>query len=307
MNDPSDPHGTAAIPGTEQVDDAFADLDAWPLARSLEALVDGQRRAIEALAAARPLLEVAAAGIEGRLATGGRLVYAGAGTSGRLAVLDAAELPPTFGFDRTVVLMAGGAAAGTTAKEGAEDDEEDAVRRVAEAGVGPADAFVGIAASGGTPYTVAAVRAARAAGAFTVGIANVAEGPLLAAAEAPVALVTGPEVLAGSTRLAAGTAQKAALNLLSTAVLVRLGGAYGNLMVGMKPANAKLRRRAVAMVARAAAVDEAAAAAALAAAANDVRVAVVVAKGGVDAARARAALAAHGQRVREALAALAVD
>jgi N-acetylmuramic acid 6-phosphate etherase len=304
VNDAPDPRPTAAIPGTERVDEAFADLDAWPLARSLEALVGGQRRAIEAVAAALPQLEVAAAGIEGRLAAGGRLVYAGAGTSGRLAVLDAAELPPTFGFERTVVLMAGGAAAGTTAKEGAEDDEDDAVRRVAGAGVGPADAFIGIAASGGTPYTVAAVRAARAAGAFTVGIANVAEGPLLAAAEAPVPLDTGPEVLAGSTRLAAGTAQKAALNLLSTAVLVRLGGAYGNLMVGMKPANAKLRRRAVAMVARAAAVDEATAAAALAAPDHDVRVAVVVARSRVDATRARAALAAHGDRVRDALAAL---
>ncbi len=305
MSDGFDARSGAAVPATEQVAAAFADLDAWPLGRSLAALADGQVRAIEALRRALPQLEVAAAGVEARLAAGGRLVYAGAGTSGRLAVQDAAELPPTFGFERTVVLMAGGEEAGRSAREGAEDDEADAVLRVAHAAVGPADAFLGIAASGRTPFTVATVRAARAAGAFTVGIANVDATPLLGAAEAPVWLDTGPEVLAGSTRLAAGTAQKAALNLISTAVLVRLGGAYGNLMVGMRPLNAKLRQRAVAMVARAAAVDERAAAAALDAAGHDVRVAVVVATAGVGAARALAALEAHGNRVRDALAELA--
>jgi N-acetylmuramic acid 6-phosphate etherase len=298
------PDDTAA-PATERVDPAFADLDAWPLARSLEALADGQTRAVDAVRRALPQLEKAAAGVEARLAAGGRLVYAGAGTSGRLAVQDAAELPPTFGFERTLVLMAGGAEAGASAREGAEDDEADARARVAAAGLGAADAFVGVAASGRTPFTVAALRAARAAGAFTIGIANVEGTPLLDAAEAPIWLDTGPEVLAGSTRLAAGTAQKAALNLISTAVLVRLGGAYGNLMVGMRPLNAKLRRRAAAMVARAAGVDEARATEALASADGDVRVAVVVAKAGVGAARARAALEANGLRVRAAVAALA--
>jgi N-acetylmuramic acid 6-phosphate etherase len=297
-----EPHpDLAGVPATERVDPAFADLDAWPLGRSLAALADGQARAIAAVQRALPQLEAAAAGVEARLAAGGRLVYAGAGTSGRLAVQDAAELPPTFGFERTVVLMAGGAEAGARAREGAEDDEADALARVAAAAVGPADAFVGIAASGRTPFTVAALRAARAAGAFTVGIANVEGTPLLRAAEAPIWLDTGPEVLAGSTRLAAGTAQKAALNLISTAALVRLGGAYGNLMVGMRPLNAKLRRRAAAMVARAAGVDEARAAGALADAGGDLRVAVVVARAGVDPDRARAALDARGQRVREAL------
>ncbi len=296
----------AEAPATERVDPAFADLDAWPLERSLAALADGQARAIAAVQRALPQLEAAAAGVEARLAAGGRLVYAGAGTSGRLAVQDAAELPPTFGFERTVVLMAGGAEAGASAREGAEDDEGDALAHVAAAAVGPADAFVGIAASGRTPFTVAALRAARAAGAFTVGIANVEGTPLLEAAEAPVWLDTGPEVLAGSTRLAAGTAQKAALNLISTAALVRLGGAYGNQMVGMRALNAKLRRRAAAMVARAAGVDEARAADALAVADGEIRVAIVVAKAGVDADRAREALDAHGQRVRAALGHLGV-
>ncbi len=299
--DPSDDLEGLGAFSTEAVDPAFADLDAWPLERTLAALVDGQRRAIEAVARALPALEAAAAGIETRVRAGGRLVYAGAGTSGRLAVQDAAELPPTFGFDRAVVLMAGGAVAGQQAREGAEDDVDDARRAVAEAGVGSDDAFVGLAASGRTPYTVAAVRAARTAGAFTVGIANVADTPLLAAADVAIWLDTGPEVLAGSTRLAAGTAQKAALNALSTAVLVRAGGAYSNLMVGMRPLNAKLRRRAVTLVAQAAAVPESAAAEALAASDHDLRTAIVVARTGVDVARARAALVAHGDRVRDAL------
>jgi len=291
---------------TERVDPLFADLDAWPTGRALAAVVEGQRRAIEAVAVALPALERAADGIAARIERGGRLAYAGAGTSGRLALLDAAELPPTFGFDRTVVLMAGGAEAASSAREGAEDDVAGAARAVAAAAIGPDDALIGLAASGRTPFTVAAVRAARAAGAFTVGIASVAEAPLLEAADVGVWLDTGPEVLAGSTRLGAGTAQKAALNALSTVVLVRLGGAFGNLMVGMRPTNEKLRRRAVTLVATATGVDEGVAAEALAAAGGDLRAAIVLQVAGVDAARARAALDAHGQRVRDALASLGV-
>jgi N-acetylmuramic acid 6-phosphate etherase len=306
VND-DDRHAAARIAAlaTERVDPAFADLDAWPTGRALAGIVEGQRRAIGAVAGALPALERAADGIAARLERGGRLAYAGAGTSGRLALLDAAELPPTFGFDRTVVLMAGGTGAISTAREGAEDDAAEAEAGVAAASLGPDDALIGLAASGRTPYTVAAVRAARAAGAFTVGIANVAAAPLLDAADVAVWLDTGPEVLAGSTRLAAGTSQKAALNALSTVVLVRLGGAYGNLMVGMRPTNEKLRRRAVAIVAAATGADGDAAAEALAAAADDVRTAIVMLAGRVDPERARAALTAHGLRVRAALAALA--
>lgn len=292
---------------TEGVDSAFADLDTLPTAGVLAALVAGQRRAIEAVAAALPDLEWAADGIAGRLADGGRLVYAGAGTSGRLGYLDAAELLPTFGFDRTVVLLAGGEEAMARSQEGAEDDADAAREAVAAAGIGPSDALIGIAASGRTPYTIEAVLAAREAGAFTVGIASVAGSPLLRAAEIGVWLDTGPEVLAGSTRLAAGTAQKASLNLLSTTVLVRLGGAYGNLMVGMRPTNEKLRLRAEAMVARATGAEAAAAAAALGAADNDVRAAIVMLLAGVDAAEAADVLAQHGQRVRDAVAALGVS
>jgi N-acetylmuramic acid 6-phosphate etherase len=289
---------------TERVDRAFADLDAWSPARTLAEIVEGQRRAIDAVARSLPALERAAAGIVERLARGGRLGYAGAGTSGRLALLDSAELPPTFGFDRTVVLMAGGSGAMSTASEGAEDDAAEAEAGVVAAAIGPDDVMIGLAASGRTPFTIAAVRAARAAGAFTVGIANVPGAPLLDAADVAICLDTGPEVLAGSTRLAAGTSQKAALNALSTVVMVQLGGAYGNLMVGMRSTNEKLRRRAVTMVVAASGVDASDATRALAASGFDVRAAIVMTAAGVGVEVARQALQAHGQRVRDALAAL---
>lgn len=286
---------------TESIHEAYRDLDAWPAAKILAAVNDANRRAIDAVAAALPDLERAAVGIEERLGAGGRLFYAGAGTSGRVAVQDAAELPPTFGFDRARVLLAGGQAAQDRAEEGAEDDVVAAAAAVDEAGVGPRDALVGIAASGVTPYTVAAVRRAKERGAFTVGIANNPDTPLLTVGEVGILLATGPEVLAGSTRLAAGTAQKAALNALSTAVLVRLGGAYGNLMVGMRPVNAKLEKRAAAIVAEAAEVSLDTAAEVLARAEDDLRTAIVMARTGVDAERAREAVRQHGGRVRDAL------
>jgi len=286
---------------TESIHEAYRDLDAWPAADILAAVTEANRRAVDAVARALPDLERAAAGVEARLRAGGRLIYAGAGTSGRVGVQDAAELPPTFGFERALVLLAGGAAAQERAKEGAEDDVEAAAADVDAADVGRDDALIGIAASGVTPYTVAAVRRAAERGAFTVGIANNPGTPLLSAGAVGVLLDTGPEVLAGSTRLAAGTAQKAALNALSTAVLVRLGGAYGNLMVGMRPVNAKLRRRAAAIVAQAAQVPLEAATEALARAKDDLRSAIVVARTGVDPERARAMLARHDGRVRDAL------
>jgi N-acetylmuramic acid 6-phosphate etherase len=291
---------------TEHVDPSYQALDTWPMARTLQALVASQRRAIDAVAGALPDLARAADGIAERLANGGRLAYAGAGTSGRLGYLDAAELPPTFGFTRTVVLLAGGVEAMVKAREGAEDDREEARQRVSDAKLGPNDALIALAASGRTPYTVAATEHARAAGCFTVGIASVQASPLLQAADVGIWLDSGPEVLAGSTRLAAGTAQKATLNALSTAVLVRLGGAYGNLMVGMQPTNAKLRRRAIHMLREATGAAEADAERALADA-GDIRGAIVMLRAGVNAAQARSALDAAQQRVREALQALGVD
>ncbi len=288
---------------TETVGTAYRDLDTWPLSKSLAALVESNRRAVEATARALPKLEEAAAGIERCLKSGGRLIYLGAGTSGRLALQDAAELPPTFGFTKTLVLLAGGAAAGERAQEGAEDDGKAARAAVDEAEASPADAVVGLAASGRTPYTVAGVTRARERGTFTVGVANNPDAPLLHAAEVGVLLDTGPEVLAGSTRLAAGTAQKVALNALSTAVLVRLGGAYGNLMVGMRPANDKLRARARRIVREATGASEEAAAGALERTSWHIREAVVTLLGDVSAAEARDLLSRHQGRVREAVAA----
>lgn len=286
---------------TELISSDYAGLDGWSTREILAALTDSNVRAAQATAAALPALEAAADLLRPRLAAGGRLVYAGAGTSGRLALQDAAELPPTFGFSRTLVLMAGGAEAGAAALEGAEDDDGAAVTAVREAGIGPQDALIGIAASGRTPFTVAAVREARERGAATIGLANNPGTPLLDAAEVPVLVETGPEVLAGSTRLAAGTAQKIVLNALSTTVLVQLGGAFGNLMVGMKPSNAKLRERAQLIVAEATGAPLSTVLPALEAADWDIRTAIVMLLAGTEAVRARELLAAAGGVVREAL------
>ena len=212
-----------------------------------------------------------------RLRGGGGLAYAGAGTSGRIAVQDGAELPPTFDFprDRLLLLMAGGDRALLRAAEGAEDEGsgQDA------AGLGITDVLVGVAASGTTPYTIGCVRAARAAGALTIGLANSPATPLLAAAEHAVLLPTGPEPIAGSTRLGAGTAQKVALNLFSTLVMTRLGHVYRGQMVDMLATNAKLRQRAVRMLCGLAGAEAEVAAAALEAAGGRVKVALLILRG----------------------------
>jgi N-acetylmuramic acid 6-phosphate etherase len=298
---PGDSDATPLPSTTEAAVADYSGLDAWPASDILAAIVDSNRRAVEAVARALPDLERATAGVERQLQRGGRLVYVGAGTSGRLGLQDAAELAPTFGFDRAVTLLAGGASAQSTAQEGAEDDEAAAAREVDALRVSGNDAMIGVAASGGTPYTIAALERARELGAFTVGIANNPGAPLLEVAHVGVLLETGPEVLAGSTRLAAGTAQKVALNALSTTVLVRLGGAYENLMVGMRAVNAKLRARAVMIVSQGANVSEAVAAKALEAAGGDIRNAIVACKAGVSSERAALALEEHDDNVREAL------
>lgn len=292
---------------TETAAADYSGLDAWSALDILAAITESNRRAVDAVAMALPDLEKAAAGVEERLRSGGRLVYVGAGTSGRLGLQDAAELAPTFGFDQATTLLAGGSSAQSQAQEGAEDDAEAAAREVDALGVSELDAVVGVAASGATPYTIAAVVRARQLGAFTVGIANNPGAPLLTVGHVGVLLNTGPEVLAGSTRLAAGTAQKAALNALSTTVLVRLGGAYENLMVGMRPVNAKLRVRAVKIVAQGAQVSDSVASSALEAAGGNIRSAIVSCKAAVSVERARSELEKHGNNVREALESLAAS
>ncbi|PXA99127.1 N-acetylmuramic acid 6-phosphate etherase, partial [Nostoc sp. 3335mG] len=229
-----------------------------------------------------------------------------AGTSGRLAVLDGTELYPTYSWpmERLLFLIAGGMEALTCAKEGAEDDAEAARAAVATQQIGANDVVIGVAASGRTPFTVAAVIAARAAGALTIGIANNPDTLLTDAAEYGVVAATGSEIVAGSTRMKAGTAQKAALNLLSTAIMVRLGLVYRGRMVAMRVSNAKLLRRARAMVQDLAGVDAEAAAQALEAGDNDLRRAVLIAQGAAPD-RAAALLADHRGRLDAAQEALA--
>lgn len=223
-----------------------------------------------------------------RLRSGGRLFYAGAGTSGRIAMLDASELPPTYGVppELVSVLMAGGERAYFAAVEGAEDDEDaaiDAVNRQVQA----EDAIVGIAASGTTPYTVAAMRRANMLGALTVGVTNVPGSPLAQHADIPIVIDSGPEVIMGSTRMKSGTAQKLVLNQLSTAVMIRLGHVHSNLMIDMPATNEKLRHRAVSMVELAAKVPRPVAVQAIREADGNVRLATVIAKKKVTADQAR--------------------
>jgi N-acetylmuramic acid 6-phosphate etherase len=287
---------------TENASTTYRLLDTWSLEETLAAIVESNARAVQAVQQALPALSQAAEGLERCLRQGGRLIYVGAGTSGRLASQDAAELRPTFGFERTLVLIAGGNTATTKALEDAEDDRAAAVKAVAEAELSEKDAVLGIAASGRTPFTVEAMRQARDQGAFTIGLANNPDTPLLILAEVGIFLDTGPEVLAGSTRLAAGTAQKIVLNALSTSVLVRLGGAYQNFMVGMKPQNQKLRERAVLMVSQAANVDLERARAALESTNWRIREAIVMLLTGQALREAEVLLERHGNRVREAVA-----
>ena len=287
---------------TETVDPRYTDLDRWPTATAVEAMLEGQLAAVAALKEQTGTIAAAAEAAAVRLRAGGRLVYAGAGTSGRVAMQDGVELTPTYSWpgERLAFLIAGGMAALARSVEGAEDDVERACAEVDEAGIGRDDVVVGVAASGRTPYTVAVIEAARRAGALTIGVANNGGAPLLAAAEHPILADTGSEAVAGSTRMKAGTAQKVALNLLSTAIMLRLGRVYRGLMVNMRVSNAKLEARANAIVREAAEVSRERAAAALGEAGNDIALAVLIARG-VDPAVAAEALRTHHGDLRAAI------
>lgn len=238
-----------------------------------------------------------------RLRSGGRLFYFGAGTSGRLGVLDASEMPPTYSVPPELVqgLIAGGDVALRRAVEGAEDDVQAGAEAARQAGVGLTDAVVGIAASGTTPWVLGAIAEAQRRGAATVALTCNPDSPLARAAEVTIAPLVGPEVIAGSSRMKAGTAQKMVLNILSTATMVRLGKVYGNLMVDMQPTNAKLRRRAVGILRQAAGADAETARAALEATGYEVKPALVMLLAGVDAVEARRRLASAGGLVRRAV------
>jgi N-acetylmuramic acid 6-phosphate etherase len=288
---------------TERVSPRYCDIDLWDSADILEALIEGQFVAVAAVRAAGPALESAADAIEARLKRGGRLVYAGAGTSGRLAVQDGAELMPTFNWpaDRLLLLIAGGSEALLRSVEGAEDQVDHAAQLVRSHGIGPADVLIAVAASGSTPFTVSCLREARRRGALTVGIANNADTPLLDGADFPVLLATGSEPIAGSTRMKAGTAQRIALNLLSSLIMIRLGRVYGGLMVDMQAANAKLARRSESMLRHLTGRSSEEIGTALAAADGSVKLAALLLKG-CDLADAKAVLDRAGGQLRVALA-----
>jgi N-acetylmuramic acid 6-phosphate etherase len=235
---------------TERPSPRYAAIDTWAPADVLDAMVEGQFAAVAAARGARRAIELAAIDLEVRLRDGGRLVYAGCGTSGRLAAQDAAELLPTFGWpaERAVVLIAGGQRALLEAVEGAEDDTEDARRLVADHDVGASDALIAVAASGTTPFTLACLEAARSRGALAIAIANNPDTPLIQSADHAIFLDTGPEPIAGSTRIKAGTAQRIALGLLSSLVMIRLGHVHAGLMVDVQATNAKLARRSEAIL-----------------------------------------------------------
>lgn len=266
---------------TEEVDPRFADLDAWSLQSAMEAMWEGQLAAVAAVGRALPAITAAANAATEVLGDRGRLVYVGAGTSGRVAVQDGAELTPTFAWprDRVHFIIAGGQSAFVASIEGAEDDEADAVRQIDAARLSEHDVVIGVAASGTTPFTVAALQRADSCRAVTIGMANNDGTPLLASAKHPVLVETGRELIAGSTRMKAGTAQKIVLNLISTGIMLRLGRVYRGMMVNMQATNVKLKRRAEVMVARIAGCSQAEAASALAQTNGDIKLAALVVLG----------------------------
>lgn len=288
---------------TETASPRFSSLEDWTSAEMVEGIIEGQFAAIAAVHGARAVLADAIERAAERLARGGRLIYLGAGTSGRIATQDAAELPPTFNwpYARALSIMAGGDGAFTQAVEGAEDDEALAIAALDAAGVSADDVVIGLAASGRTPFTIAGLRHGREKGALTIGISNNREGGIGAVSEIAVLIETGAELLAGSTRMKAGTAQKAALNCLSTGVMVKLGFVYRGLMVEMRPTNAKLRERAVAMVQTLAETDAATARAALEDADWVIKLAVVMVARAFDRASAQALLDKSGGNLRTAM------
>jgi N-acetylmuramic acid 6-phosphate etherase/N-acetylglucosamine-6-phosphate deacetylase len=288
---------------TEHPRDDLHDLETRPMADIVALFLAQEAAAQRAITPAAPALARLIEATATKLSTGGRLFYAGAGTSGRLALLDAVECGPTFGAPPGLIvpLLAGGDQAFLHAVEGAEDDTAAAITALTTAKFGPADVLVGIAASGATPFTLAALRHAAAAGALTGAIVNNPASPLAAAADIAVELLTGAEIIAGSTRLSAGTAQKIALNILSSGVMIRLGKTYGPFMVDLRATNEKLRRRARAIAQRLGHADAAAADHALDAANLHVKTAVVMLRLNLTPNAAGDRLAAAGGSLRAAL------
>ena len=288
---------------TEQVNPQSANIDALDTESMLRVMNAEDRKVADAVAQAIPSIARALDGIVVRVKQGGRLFYIGAGTSGRLGVLESAECPPTFRVPPDLVqgIIAGGERALARATEASEDSEELGARDLVERGFTAKDALVGIAASGRTPYVLGAMDRAREIGALTVGISCTPDSELAKRVEIAVALLAGPEIIAGSTRMKAGTATKMALNMLSTGLMIRLGHTFGNLMVNVQPTNSKLADRARRIVAQAAGVDSQRAARLLEDAGNNVKTAVVMGRGGLTRQEAEQRLESVGGVIVKAL------
>jgi N-acetylmuramic acid 6-phosphate etherase len=288
---------------TEQPNPASEGIDTLPTGEILRIMNREDSKVADAVARELPSITRAVDGIVESFARGGRLFYVGAGTSGRLGVLDAAECPPTFGVAPEMVrgIIAGGDAALARATETTEDDPAIGVRDLLQSGFSASDVLVGIAASGRTPYVIGATAQANGMGALTIGISCTPNSELAQAVKLPITLLVGPEVVAGSTRMKAGTATKMVLNMLTTAIFIRLGYVFGNLMVNVQPKNSKLADRARRIVAQAAGVSSESASELLEAAGGNVRTAIVMARAAIDRAGAEHRLMAAQGRISEAL------
>ena len=302
MSQPSDSEALRLL-GTEQVRPELADLDRLNVSDLIDVMCTDVRRVPDALLVAEPQIVKAVSSIVSRLERGGRLIYVGAGTAGRLGMLDAAEAGPTFNVreGQVVGVLAGGSNAFGIPVENAEDDYEGGTLAMRDLHITELDCVVGISASGRTPYVLGALTEATTTGSLTVGISCNADTPLSQHAECPIEVVVGPELIAGSTRLNSGTAQKFVLNIISTATMVRLGKTYGNLMVDVRPTNEKLRDRSVHIVAHIAETSNELARLALEASQWRVKVACAMIIGDVDADEAARRLALHEGRLRPTL------
>lgn len=288
---------------TESASRRYTNIEDWSTEDLVHGIIDGQLSAVAAVqATAGPIIGAIDAATE-RLRDGGRLIYVGAGTSGRIATQDAAELPPTFNwpYERAIPVMAGGAGALVHAAEGAEDDGKAARQALADLNLDGEDVVIALAASGRTPYAIAALEYAREIGALAIGIYNNPGGRLGEVADVPVLVETGAELLAGSTRLKAGTAQKVVLNCISTGIMIKLGFVYRGLMVEMRATNDKLRERAELIVAELAGCEIETARETLAEAGGSIKTATVMLLQSVSRADAEALLAKGGGNLRAAL------
>ncbi len=295
--------GLVNVLDTEKANPATGEIDRMSPLEIVQVINAEDEKVALAVRQVLPHIARAIEEIAARLRGGGRLIYAGAGTSGRLGALDASECPPTFNlpYDMVMACLAGGPTAFGRAQEDLEDSEEAGRADLESLGVSGLDAVVGITASGRTPYARGAIACAKERGALTIGIVCNANTPLEQEVDIIIAPLVGPEVLAGSTRLKAGTAQKMVLNMLSTGAMILLGKTFGNLMVDVQATNYKLRQRALSIVRQATGLDMEAAESLLETAGNDVKTAILTARANISPEQARVRLAAHGGVLRDAL------